>query len=112
MRYGSGTFRKSWHHLAVQFIDEGRRRATFPLLKSASTLLFQCVSDRLSVRNILVDDRNRVPVFRERQTNLIDDLALSMIGLLDGGSVDLLERHGGLAGIAATGYSLPSKFAS
>jgi hypothetical protein len=48
-----------------------------------STLLLQCVSDRLSKCNIFVDDRDRVPVLRERQTNLIDDLALSMIGLLD-----------------------------
>jgi hypothetical protein len=52
------------------------------------------------VRNIFVDDRDRVPVLRERQTNLIDDLALSMIGFLDRGIVDLLERHGGLAWIA------------
>ena len=36
MRYGSGAFRKYWHHLAIQFIDEGRRRVTLPLLKIAS----------------------------------------------------------------------------
>jgi hypothetical protein len=41
-----------------------------------SRLLFQCVSDRLSVRNILVDDCDRVAVLRERETNLIDDLAV------------------------------------
>src|SRR5580658_6554510 len=58
---------------------------------SRSTLLFQRVSDRLSQRNIFVDDRDGVAVFGERQTNLIDDPALSMIGLLDRGIVDFLE---------------------
>jgi hypothetical protein len=53
-----------------------------------STLFFQRVSDRLSVRDVFVDDRDRVPILRERQTNLIDDPAASMIGLLDRCIVD------------------------
>src|SRR5580658_1010663 len=65
-----------------------------------STLPFQGVSGRLAERNIFVDDRDRVPVLGERQTNLIDDLALSVIGLLDRGIVDPLERHAGVARIA------------
>jgi len=66
---------------------------------SQSTLLFHRVSGRLSERNTLVDDRDGFPVFRERQTNHIDDLALSTIGFLDRGIVDLPERHGCLAWI-------------